>query len=568
MYVGDIKRVNISGSSFAYFIMSNSVYVDKTRLIEHFLTHSSQVHIVCRQRRLGKSLNLNTLYCFLRDTADYRHLFKDLYISKSPVWPLANSTPTFLLDFKNLSKESYRNDIIGMIGGYIQGYLVKHPCPAHLTDKMQDWSNRASDGTGGLKLLIDLAAHINGSDTPAAPGVDNPQKPVLLIDEYDNLLMRVLDDHAKYLEVRDYLTELLSAAIKGNDNLGRVMLTGCTRISHEGMLSGLNNPKIFDVFEDELYTDDYGFTEDEMTELCSDAGIDIDKAREWYNGVLVAGKPIYNTFGVMNYVEKGKTGNYWGKSGNLDRIVSMLTPQRRRAIVLLLEEGASLEVDITARMSPDRLLASKEDKLGKTDPDFYSFLVQAGYLALSDYENDSGTITVPNRELRMVWQKFILNDVLTEDATPQINLLHVDDLAALCERLQTYLKGLLDFLSFNDLPTRVYSDDKRRVDEILYQHLMYGIFAALHSSLGYRSVKSNREAGGGRYDISLESDDQVIIMELKTAAEDEDLSAKANEALKQIKKKRYSAEFPGKNVVAIGLGFCKKNCAAAAEELA
>ena len=567
MYVGDIKRVETSWSSFDKFIMSNNVYVDKTCFIEHFLTHPTAVHIVCRQRRLGKSLNMDTLYCFLTDAVDYRRLFKDLYISKRPVWPLAHSTPTFLLDFKNLSKESYRNDIWSMINRYIRYYLSAHPCPDFLSDDIQDWKNRTSDGTRGLKLLIDLAAHINGSDMSDDSGIDNPQKPVLLIDEYDNLLMRVLDDHAKYLEVRDYLTELLTAAIKGSRNLGRALLTGCTRISHEGMLSGLNNPKTFDVFKDEMYTDDYGFTEEEMTELCNDAGIDIDEAREWYNGVLIDGKPIYNTFGVMNYIANGKTGNYWGQSGNLDRIVSMLTPQRRRTIVLLLEEGASLEVKITARLSPDRLLAAKEDENEDTDADFYSFLVQAGYLALSDFTGSRGTITIPNHELRLVWQEFIFSRILTKGARAKMDLLDADDLPALCERLQTYLKELLDFMSFNDLPSSLCDDGKLRVDEILYQHFVYGIFAALKDSLGFDSVKSNRESGDGRYDISLEARRQVFVIELKTASLDEDIVVRATEALEQIRKNRYAAEFPGKPVTAIGLGFRKKDCAVAAAEL-
>ena len=567
MYVGDIKRVNISGSSFEYFIMSNSVYIDKTRLIEHFLTQSSQVHIVCRQRRLGKSLNLDTLYCFLTDAADYRHLFKDLYISKSPVWPLAHSTPTFLFNLKSMSVADYKTLIRGMVDGYIQKYLKVYPCPEHLTEKMQAWKNHATDGSEGFRLLVDLAASINGSDMPGVPGMENPQKPILLIDEYDNLLMEVLDEHAKYLEVRNYLTNLLSAAIKDNRNLGRVMLTGCTRISHEGMLSGLNNPDTFDVFEDELYTDDYGFTEEEMTQLCNDAGIDIDEARKWYNGVLINGKPIYNTFGVMNYIKKGKTGNYWGQSGNLNRIVSMLTPQRRRTILLLLEGGASLDVKITARLSPDRLLATIEDETEDTDADFYSFLVQAGYLALSDFKGSVGTIAIPNHELRLVWQEFIFSRILTKGARAKMDLLDADDLPALCERLQTYLKGLLDFLSFNDLPSNLYDDGKLRVDEILYQHFVYGIFAALKDSLGFDSVKSNRESGDGRYDISLEARRQAFVIELKTASRDEDLAARANEALKQIKKKRYAAEFPGKYVVAIGMSFRKKDCAVAAEEI-
>ena len=115
------------------------------------------------------------------------------------------------------------------------------------------------------------------------------------------------------------------------------------------------------------------------------------------------------------------------------------------------------------------------------------------------------------------------------------------------------MSGLLDFLSFNDLPSRVCKDGKRRIDELLYQHFVYGVFAALQRELGFDSVKSNREAGDGRYDISLEADDQVIIIEIKTASLDEDLSVRAGEALEQIRKNRYPAEFPCKSVVAIGL---------------
>ena len=171
------------------------------------------------------------------------------------------------------------------------------------------------------------------------------------------------------------------------------------------------------------------------------------------------------------------------------------------------------------------------------------------------------------QDSRLVWQEFIFSRILTKGARAKMDLLDSDDLPALCERLQTYLKGLLDFLSFNDLPSSLCDDGKLRVDEILYQHFVYGIFAALKDSLGFDSVKSNRESGDGRYDISIEARRQAFVIELKTASRDEDLAARANEALKQIKNKRYAAEFPGKFVVAIGMSFRKKDCAVAAEEI-
>ena len=100
MVIGDIKRIDLSTSSFERMITSECLYVDKTRMIENFLNEGSCVQLVTRQRRLGKSLNMNMLRCFLTDKTDYRHLFKGLYIENSSIWGKANSAPVFYFDFK------------------------------------------------------------------------------------------------------------------------------------------------------------------------------------------------------------------------------------------------------------------------------------------------------------------------------------------------------------------------------------------------------------------------------------------------------------------------------------
>jgi hypothetical protein len=57
----------------------------------------------------------------------------------------------------------------------------------------------------------------------------------------------------------------------------------------------------------------------------------------------------------------------------------------------------------------------------------------------------------------------------------------------------------------------------------------------------------------------MEFSDRVIIFELKTAAEDEDLEAMALNALAQIDKQRYGADI-GKPMLRVGCSFRKKQC--------
>ena len=122
MVVGDVNRIDLSTSSFERIIGDNMLYVDKTRMIEHFLNNASRVNLIARQRRMGKSLNMDTIRCFLTDKEDLRHLFKGLYIEKSPLWKKANSAPVFSFDFRRLTPNLYQKKLFNIIHGYILEY--------------------------------------------------------------------------------------------------------------------------------------------------------------------------------------------------------------------------------------------------------------------------------------------------------------------------------------------------------------------------------------------------------------------------------------------------------------
>ena len=68
----------------------------------------------------------------------------------------------------------------------------------------------------------------------------------------------------------------------GNSDWGEVK-AGYWSVAKEGVLSGLNNPKVYSVF-DEPFSDCFGFTADEVRELLATYGHPekMDEAKAWF----------------------------------------------------------------------------------------------------------------------------------------------------------------------------------------------------------------------------------------------------------------------------------------------
>ena len=101
------------------------------------------------------------------------------------------------------------------------------------------------------------------------------------------------------------------------------------------------------------------------------------------------------------------------------------------------------------------------------------------------------------------------------------------------------------------------------IAESFYHGLTLGLIALLDNQY---KIKSNRESGDGRYDISLlprEKKYPGIIMELKwkSGLEEAELEELAKEALSQIDEKRYDLELKEdgiENVIKLGIAFSGK----------
>ena len=538
MIFGDVKKIDLSVSSFERMIINGNLYVDKTRLIENFLNEPSSVQLVARQRRLGKSLNMDMLRCFLTDKKDYRHLFKDLYIEKSSMWEKINSAPVFYFDFKGLNIESYKKQVAKQIFKHISSYVDPNELTGYLKQCYDMLINDPGASTDGLLILTEIVYEITGKHS------------YILIDEYDKLLMDYYKSDS-YDEIRSFETSLLSSGLKGNPYLEKALLTGVMRISHESIMSGLNNLVTYDVFNDNIYTNDYGITDDEAAELSKLAAFDLDETKAWYNGIKINGHTIYNIFSVMSFVFRGKYDCYWGKSGTMEIIAGLLNDDRKMAIAKLLC-GERVKVSIEDRISLKQLSGNTGDE------EFYSLLVQAGYLTLDEKLPGNGLamITIPNKELIIVWRNFILKTLYAGAIKVRTLFDNVGNLNVFSKDIEYFL---CDRLSYHDLA--VYSGvNEDKAKERIYHIFLLGILSA-YEDVRYRYPISNRESGDGRYDVFIEKSGAYYIFEFKACSEKEDLDKNALEALKQIETKRYGADLDQtKPLIKVGIAFCGKQC--------
>jgi hypothetical protein len=478
---------------------------------------------------------MDTLRCFLADNKDGRHLFEGTYIQNSPVWKMANSAPVFKFNFKDLSHNVYKEEIAMQVIRHVYEYIGVENLKG--ADKLEFEKYLASNGenAGGLLLLTNIVFNTTG------------KKSYLLIDEYDKLLWDSVDDRI-YKEIRTYETILLGKAIKDNPYLEKALLTGVTRISRESLMSGLNNLVTYDFFTDKVYTTDFGLTEEEISALQTIYNFDTNEIRQWYNGIKINKTSIYNIYSVLSYVSNESFGNYWGRSGSMEIIRSLLNIDRQETISRLLNNEA-ISVHLNQRISLQELTANPDNGV------FYSLLVQCGYFSVEDIDvTGLGTIKIPNIEIMNVWKEFILTEFIKKSTTVRTLFDNADNLSLFDEDIMHFLS---DRLSFFDIDV---SFENKKASEKTYHTFVLGLLSA-YENISCKKPQSNKESGDGRYDILFEHSDLNIIFEFKSVKNPSQLKAATEKGLKQIDEMRYYAEVPhDKPLIKTAIAFCGKQC--------
>ena len=536
------KRIPLGLQSYDKLKTGNYYVVDKSLMIQDFLSRGNEVTLITRPRRFGKTLNMSMMASFFDITKDSQELFKDTAIMKSEHASAMNQYPTIFLSFAN-AKNS-KQELTKAIKYQLRKEYDRHQqvfdreMSEFDADEYQkirktllDTENGETDGLGNtLAFLIEKLEKHHG------------RKVMVFIDEYDTPF---IEAHVNgfYDEVRSGLSSLLHNALKASTSLQHAMLTGIQRVAKENIFSDLNNLVVCTV-KDREYAQYFGFTEEETKTMLEYYGLELnEEVKAMYNGYRFGDEEIYNPWSVLNYADTGELQPYWVNTSSNKMIRKAMEGRDltfARGYEKLIETG---RLETLVRMETSFFEVSSTDSL-------WGLFVNAGYLTIErviSAFHGRYVLRIPDQEVQQEFQDLTASYLNVSESYLSVMF----DGLRYEERQQfecSYADMLLSLPSYHDLK-----------DENSYHVLFLGMCAWLSNEY---DIISNREEGKGRCDIILKAKKEGLasyVLEFKylKEADTERLEESAKEAVLQIKEKHYDAELQGRTIL-IGLAHAGK----------
>ena len=258
-------------------------YVDKTGLIDEILKSSgTQVTLITRPRRFGKTLGMSTLECFLDIQKDSKSLFEGLNISKQKdlcdKW--MNQWPVMSLSLKAVEGNDFSTaymQLIYEVGSLYKKheYLIKSSALTE-EEKKLFWNikERQSGKIEVMRSLQILSELLNRHYNKSV---------ILLIDEYDVPMARATSN-GYYKEMLEIMKGFMQA-LKDNPYLQLAVVTGCLKIAKESIFTGTNN-FVSNTITSSRLNEYYGFVQNEVDRILEDAEIKGkgEVMKKWYDG--------------------------------------------------------------------------------------------------------------------------------------------------------------------------------------------------------------------------------------------------------------------------------------------
>ena len=550
----EILKLPVGIENFEDIRRSGFYYIDKTMLIEQTLNNWSKVTLFTRPRRFGKTLGMSMLRSFFEIGTD-KSLFDGLYISQNKALcdEHMGKYPVIFLTLKGVEGLTFA-DAKMMLKSILSTEMDRHyylKTSEALTDE---------DKAYFVKMLTGTDENINDSLRKLSQLLYKHygKKVVILIDEYDVPLDKAYQN-GYYHEMVSLIRGLFGQALKTNDYLQFAILTGCLRISKESIFTGLNNFEVVSIM-DSMYDECFGFTDKEVQEILKYFNLSehYTDVREWYDGYHFGNTDIYCPWDVIRYCKSlcadptAKPQDFWSNSSGNALVRSFIDKadvQTKDEIERLIA-GKYIEKEISQELT--------YDEIDKSIANLWSVLFTTGYLTKQGVTDDGRVrLSIPNREIKNLFIKKIrewFSDTTANDGKTLEQFCN-----AFVEKDTEKIEELFGDYLWNTISIRdtAVAKDKK---ENFYHGILLGL-------LGYKAswlIKSNTESGTGYSNILVEvpNNRTGIVIELKYA-ENGDMDAACDEALKQIEEKSYVDKLKQdgmRNFIKYGIACFKKDC--------
>ena len=539
-----MKKIALGQSDFKTIIEDDRYFVDKTLLIKEFLEDPSQIILIPRPRRFGKTLNLSMIRYFVEKCdEDRRHLFNNLLIEKEEdIMKRQGIYPTIYLTFKDEKHDDF-NILVKRLNYYLIDIYNQFK---HIYDYLKDESDknffRKIQSGKASKDDIEIALRKLSNYLYDYYG----EKVIVLIDEYDTPIQHSYFSGI-YDETIGFMRNFLSNTLKDNIYLEKAMLTGILRVARESIFSGLNNLKVNTILKN-AYCDKFGFTDIEIEKVLNDFNVveQREEFKKWYNGYIFGNTVIYNPWSVLCYLDDRDSGfmPYWVNTSE-NKIIKTILSKGSEALKKSFEEllrGNAIEAVIDENIIMADIEANEDN--------IWSFLLMAGYLKVVGKRIEDieiyYSLKIPNLEVKYMYEKIIRDwqseGYIASEYNEMLKALVNFDYEVFEEIFVDYVEKSLS-----------YFDVSGEEPEKVYHSFVLGMLVSLNKS---HYVLSNRESGYGRYDVMVIPKDIAkpgIIIEFKRARKTNKKSIEEliEEARKQIEDKKYETELLSRGITNI-----------------
>ncbi len=277
--------------------------------------------------------------------------------------------------------------------------------------------------------------------------------------------------------------------------------------------------------------------------------------KDWYDGYVFGKTEIYNPWSILKYVNSVMDEDtvacqpYWiNTSSNsiIHELVVNSDAKTREKIASLIEGGG-----VKAPIYEDSVYADPN----VNSDSIWSFLLFTGYLKRIDSEligeTVYSTMVIPNREILSIYKRIIqqwFEETVKKEKNPLLLQAVLDENPQVVQNeINCWLRKCI---SFYDTKENFY----------------HGFLAGLLVGSEIYQVKSNRENGDGRTDITIceyQTREVAVVIKVKIANTFRQLDAMCDEAIKQIRNKGYAEELVDdcyRKAIRYGVAFYQKAC--------
>ena len=492
-------------------LFNEEYFIDKSLIIKSLnkkINTKSKYVCITRPRRFGKSSVADMLGAYYSKAVDSKGIFDKLKISK--------------------------------VNGY-EEHLNKYNVISISFNEIPDKGNSYEDyitmiRKNLIKDIVEKYPNINPEEYFNISSMlrETNDEFIFIFDEWDYIFNNNLFEENQ----NDFL-EFLRNLLKDQPYVALAYMTGVLPIKKYSSGSALNMFDEYTFLRDRSFGEFFGFTEDEVKNLCTINGeLTFEELERWYNGYLTAlGIKVYNPRSVIKALQNNHCESYWTNTGAMDEVAEYLKYNTLDIRDDVIEMVSGEEIDI---------IIDEEFRAGqgipRTKEEIYSAMIVLGFLSYYD-----GYLKIPNKELMKEFEK-----ALKDQAFGYVS--------KIIENSKTMLKAtvngdtkvveeILHDIHNSEIPILQYNDENS---------LSCVLTLAYLSARDTYRIEREEKTGKGYADFTFyprRKNDIPFIVELK---KDETPEI----AIKQIIEKEYVEKFrkenQGKKVLAVAICYDSK----------